>query len=260
MYEWLHFLLNLNSSFFVERISMSMFLSIIIPLYNEQDLVIQVLDKLLALQYPDFVDQYEILIVDDCSSDGSYEKVMQYSNNNPHIRCVKQECNHGKGAAVRKGISLASGDVFLIQDADLELSPADIPRMLNVMRNLGVEFVNGSRYLPGIERPLSSYKRYLFNRFFTFLTSILINVKLTDMACGYKLFHRNLVNRLKLHENRFGFEAELIIKALRIKRNNITEVPVQYFPRNEGEGKKLQHFDGIKIFWTVIKYGLFRAD
>ncbi len=236
-----------------------MFLTIIIPLYNEECLVTQVLGKLFSLKYPVFVTEYEILVVDDCSCDGSFNQVQEYSKSHSNIRCIRQEKNQGKGAAVRTGIKYAKGDVFLIQDADLELSPEDIPRMLNAMHILGVEFVNGSRYLPGIDRPLSSYKRYLFNRFFTFLTSLLINVKLTDMACGYKLFHRNLLNKLTLHENRFGFEAELIIKALRIKRNNITEVPVQYFPRNEGDGKKLRNFDGFKILWAVIKYGLFKS-
>ena len=89
---------------------------------------------------------------------------------------------------------------------------------------------------------------------------MLIDVKLTDMACGYKLFHKNLYNKLSIKENRFGFEAEIIIKAMRLKRNNIAEVPVNYFPRNEGEGKKLKNFDGFKILKTVLKYGLFKAN
>ncbi|MFM7105543.1 MAG: glycosyltransferase family 2 protein, partial [Flavobacteriales bacterium] len=122
-----------------------------------------------------------------------------------------------------------------------------------------VEFINGSRYLPGVYRPLASYRRYLANKFFTWLTSVIINVRLTDMACGYKLFTRSLYNQILLRENRFGFEAELIIKAMRIKRNNIAEVPVRYFPRNEGEGKKLRNTDGFKIMWTIIKYGLLKV-
>jgi hypothetical protein len=127
------------------------------------------------------------------------------------------------------------------------------------MHELNVEFINGSRYLAGVYRPLSSYKRYLGNRLFTSLTAIIINVKITDMACGYKLIHRNLYQRIQLAEDRFGFEAELIIKALRIKKNNIAEVPVRYFPRNEGEGKKLRNSDAFKILWTIIKFGLFKA-
>ena len=166
----------------------------------------------------------------------------------------------GKGRAVKTGIEKSSGDVILIQDADLELSPSDIPSMLNAMHDLKVEFVNGSRYLHGVVRPLASYRRYIVNRLFTFLTSVLINVRLTDMACGYKLFTRSLYNRIHLRENRFGFEAELIIKALRDKRNNVAEVPVKYFPRREGEGKKLKLSDGVKILWTIFRYGVLRMN
>ncbi len=235
-------------------------LSIIIPLYNEENLIKELLDKLNKLSYPAFVTNVEIIIVDDFSADNSYTVVNEYIKDFENIKIYRHNKNGGKGAAVHTGIKHAKGDVYLVQDADLELSPIDIPRLLNTMHDLKVEFVNGSRYLPGVVRPLSSYKRYLGNRFFTFLTSMLINVKLTDMACGYKLIHKNLYNKVKLRENRFGFEAELIIKALRIKRNNVAEVPVQYFPRNEGEGKKLRNFDSIKILWTVIKYGLLRLN
>lgn len=233
-------------------------LSIIIPLFNEQDLVLEVIKNLITLNYPAFVEDYEIIIVDDCSTDNSYINVLEFIKDKDNISLLKHEINKGKGAAVRTGIASASGDIFLIQDADLELSPKDIPRMLEAMHELKVEFINGSRYAYGLSRPLSSYKRYLANRFFTFLTSVLIDVKLTDMACGYKLIHKNLYNKIQLKENRFGFEAELILKALRIKRNNIAEVPVQYFPRNEGEGKKLRNFDAFRILKTIIKYGLFK--
>jgi len=140
----------------------------------------------------------------------------------------------------------------------MELSPKDIPRMIDAMNNLKVEFVNGSRYMPGIDRPLHSYWRYFWNKLFTNITSVLINVKLTDMACGYKLVHKNLINQISLKEDRFGFEAELILKAIRIKKNNISEIPVHYYPRNDGEGKKLKNTDGFKIFWTIFKYGVLR--
>jgi glycosyltransferase involved in cell wall biosynthesis len=236
------------------------FLSIIIPLYNEETLIAEVVKQVLAVQLPPSVDQYEIVIVDDCSSDRSFEVVTALAAQNNLIKVLKHEQNMGKGAAVRTGIAAASGNIFLIQDADLELRPADIPGMINCMEELNVEFINGSRYLAGVYRPLSSYKRYLGNRFFTSLTAIIINVKITDMACGYKLIHRNLFEKIKLNENRFGFEAELIIKALRIKKNNIAEIPVHYFPRNEGEGKKFRNSDALKILWTIIKCGLFKAD
>ncbi len=235
-----------------------MFLSIIIPVYNEQDTIIEVLDRINHLTFPSCVHQTEIIVVDDASTDNTIEILNKYKCSLP-LSFHKHQKNLGKGAAVRSGFNNAKGDVFLIQDADLELSPEDIPSMIVEMNRLGVEFINGSRYMSGISRPLSSYKRYLANRFFTFLTSILINVKLSDMACGYKLIQRSLAEKLNLHENRFGFEAEMIIKALRVKRNNVAEVPVNYFPRNNGGGKKLKNTDGFKILWTLIKYGLFRA-
>jgi glycosyltransferase involved in cell wall biosynthesis len=235
-------------------------LSIIIPLYNEAGSISSVIDEIQALILPEFVKSMEIIVVDDCSTDASYaivsSLIVKYSN----LILLKQSSNLGKGASVRFGIVHSKGDVFLIQDADTELSPRDIPSMLIAMNTLDVEFVNGSRYLPGICRPLYSYKRYLANKFFTFLTSIAINVKLTDMACGYKIIHKNLYKKLKLKENRFGFEAELLIKSLRIKKNNIAEVPVQYFPRNTGEGKKLRPLDGLKILLTVIKYGILKLN
>jgi glycosyltransferase involved in cell wall biosynthesis len=233
-----------------------MILSIIIPLYNEQETVGTLLSQLLELRFPGFVAGHEIIVVDDCSTDGSVESVKRFIQNTGKIQLYQHDKNLGKGAAVRTGIIKAKGDTFLVRDADLELAVDDIPALLDAMQELDVEFVNGSRYMAGVNRPLASYRRYLANRLFTFLTSVIINVKLTDMACGYKLFKRSLYERIQLHENRFGFEAELLIKALRLKRNNIAEVPVRYFPRNEGEGKKFRTRDGFSILWTVVKYGM----
>jgi len=233
-------------------------LSIIIPLYNEQNEIAVVLNQLQEVEFPSHLESIEFIVVDDHSTDNSFEIVKHFISDKPKFKLVKHEVNQGKGAAVKTGIALAKGDVFLVQDADLELSPTDIPEMVNAMKLLNVEFINGSRYLPGVPRPLASYKRYWGNKIFTNLTSILINVKLTDMACGYKLIHRNLYEKINIRENRFGFEAELIIKALRIKRNNIAEVPVKYFPRNAGEGKKLNNLDAFKILWTIFKYGVLR--
>lgn len=236
-------------------------LSIIIPLYNEQDLVTKVLDELQKVNYPAFLEGYEIIIVDDCSKDQSYERVSEYisiSPNRQFIKLFRHDVNSGKGAAVRTGASKASGDVILIQDSDLELSPRDIPSMLIAKKELEVPFINGSRYMPGVIRPQSSFKRYFFNKLFTLIASIFIDVHITDVACGYKLFDKSLFEKLNLRENRFGFEAELILKCGRFQRNWIAEVPVRYFPRNLGEGKKLRNIDGLRIFKTLMKYGLFK--
>lgn len=233
-------------------------LSIIIPLYNEENTIIPVLDKILNITYPPFLKSLEILVIDDCSTDNSYVAVSEHINDKPEVRLIQLKKNKGKGAVVHKGFELATGDAFLIQDADLELDPSDIPGLLQAMHELNIEFINGSRYLPGVIRPLYSYKKYLANKMYTFLTSLLINVKLTDMACGYKLIHKNLLSRIKLKEKGFGFEAELIIKALRIKKNNIAEIPVKYFPRDKGGGKKMRNIYAFRILWTIIKYALLR--
>jgi glycosyltransferase involved in cell wall biosynthesis len=236
-----------------------MTIDIVIPLYNEEELILKVLDLLDEVKFPEFISAKKIIIVDDGSSDNSYEVVKKHIAGKPDTHTLlKMEKNSGKGAAVRRGINHGTGDLIFIQDADLELYPHDLPGMILVMKSLNVEFVNGSRYLAGIPRPLSSYRRYLGNRFFTLLTSVFINVKLTDMACGYKLFTRDLYKKLHLKENRFGFEAEIILKALKIKKNNITEVPVNYFPRNEAEGKKFKSIDAIKMLITIFRYAFFK--
>jgi len=233
-----------------------MILSIVIPLYNEMNTVVTVIQKIQSLEFPDFITGKEIIIVDDASTDESYYLVNEYAKKYPEIKLTRLEKNCGKGFAVRKGFEIACGDLLLVQDADLELSPNDIPRMLHAMNDLKVEFVNGSRYLDGIIRPLSSFKRYFANKVFTLLTAMIIDVKITDLACGYKLIHRNLLNKLKLEENRFGIEVELIIKAMKVKKNNIAEVPVQYFPRNEGDGKKFKNTDAIKMLFTIVRHGI----
>lgn len=236
-----------------------MFLSIIVPLYNEEKTIVNVLDRLQKVQYPSSLVNYEIIVVNDASTDRSAEVVGNYISTHSHIRLVEHTKNQGKGAGVRTGIAAAKGDVFLIQDADLELSPDDIPALIDCMNTLNVQFVNGSRYMDGILRPLASYQRYLGNKVFTILTSILVNVRLTDVACGYKLIKKELYEQIQLKENRFGFEAELIVKALKIKRNNIAEVPVHYFPRSKEEGKKLATSDAFKILWVIIKYSFFKT-
>jgi glycosyltransferase involved in cell wall biosynthesis len=235
-----------------------MYLSIITPMHNEENTIGVLLEQLVTLSLPGYVKNFEIVVVDDCSTDRSAAIVEEFVKSYDRIKLVGHDINQGKGAAVHTGIGLASGDTILVRDADLELSVKDIPFMLNAMVELDVEFVNGSRYMAGVNRPLASYKRFMANRLFTTLTSILIDVKLTDMACGYKLFKKSLYDKIEFKEKRFGFEAEILIKALKFKPNNIAEVPVHYFPRDVAGGKKLRHLDGLKILWAILKYGLFQ--
>lgn len=237
-----------------------MFLSIIIPLYNEERSVVELIGRLKQVELPASVQKLEIIVVDDRSSDGSYAAVEAIAAADPRVHAFRHAQNRGKGAAVRTGIGHSTGDHILIQDADLELDPRDIPRMIDAMVELKVPFVNGSRYMPGVLRTQASFKRYLGNKTMTALTSLFIDVHLTDMACGYKLMTKELFQSLHMKEDRFGFEAELIIKCGRMRRNWIAEVPVRYTPRNAGEGKKLRNMDGFRILRTILKYGLFRMN
>lgn len=236
-----------------------MTISIIVPVFNEENSVIQLLEQLDKLDFPKFVEWAEIIVVDDCSSDLSESKIKNYKSSKLPISVIRNSTNKGKGYSVKKGVEIAKGDIFIFQDADLELLPSDIPSILNAMYQLNIEFVNGSRYLPGLVRPLHSYRRYVGNRLFSIMASLFINLKITDLACGYKAIHKNLYKQLNLQENGFGFEAEILIKAMKVKKNNIAEVPVHYFPRNMGEGKKFRNIDGFKIFFKIIKYALLRS-
>jgi len=230
-------------------------LSIIIPVFNERKSILEVIKKIHEIDYTPAISNVEVIVVDDCSTDGTKE-VLVLNEGILNYIFISLDKNNGKGYAVRKGIEASSGELITIQDADLELIPDDIPVMINSMLKLNIEFINGSRYMTGIIRPLYSYRRYFFNKMFTKFASILINVRLTDLACGYKLFTRNIYDQIILKENRFGFEAELLIKIARIKRTLIAEVPVHYFPREVKDGKKIRNIDGIRILWTILKYGV----
>lgn len=231
-------------------------LSIIIPVYNEKISILKVINKLSSIDFPEKITGVEIVVVDDFSNDGT-TLLLQENLDKYIFDLITLSQNCGKGYAVRKGIEKSTGDLIIIQDADFELIPDDLPFMIKTMFDLNVEFINGSRYMTGIIRPLYSYRRYFFNKMFTKFASILINVRLTDLACGYKLFSRNIYNQVILKENRFGFEAELLIKVARLKKTLIAEVPVHYFPREIQQGKKIKNIDGFKIMWTILKYGIF---
>ncbi|HEY9123956.1 MAG TPA: glycosyltransferase family 2 protein [Bacteroidales bacterium] len=235
-------------------------LSIIIPLYNEERYILSTLKKVEEVIIPKSINDVEIIVIDDCSKDNSWQIINEYVKNKENVKLFRHDVNKGKGAAMRTGIANCTGDLVVFQDADLELSPEDIPVMIDTMIKLDVDFVNGSRYLSGVPRPLSSFWRYIGNKIFTLLTAMIINVKISDMACGYKLVKKDLLDKLNLKENRFGIEAEIMIKALRFKKERIAEVPVQYLPRTQQEGKKIRNSDAFKIFYKILKYGLFKAS
>lgn len=231
-------------------------LSLIVPVYNEELRVQALLEALTHVVWPSELKQLEILLVDDGSTDGTPAILESWCQQHHQFHLLRQQSNQGKGAAIRLGLSVAVGDAIGIQDADMELLPSDWPAMLRALALPGIGMVNGSRYLPGLNRPLHSYRRYIANKLFSWLTSLLIDIRITDMACGHKLLRRNLILSLDLRENRFGVESEILIKSARIRRNHIVEIPVHYLARHQGEGKKFRTLDGLGILFKIMGYSI----
>lgn len=233
-------------------------LSIIIPVYNEEKSIGFLLSKIDAVFPLNNINEVECLIFNDCSTDNSLKIIEEFQAKNFTKKTYTNAKNSGKGYSVITGIKQSDADLILIQDGDLELDPHDIPSLIKAQILSNAQLVNGSRYLPGLLRPLYSFRRYFFNKLFTNLASMLVDVRFTDLACGYKLLTKKLAKEINLTENRFGIEAELIIKTALINKTQIVEVPVHYWPRNKGDGKKIRNIDGLRIFWVILKYGLFK--
>jgi len=217
-------------------------LSIIIPVYNENKTILQVLDKL------DFINYFdkEIIIVDDGSIDGT-QKILHNVISQPYFIIFGKE-NHGKGHAIRQGLKYVTGDYVLIQDADLEYNPEDIKLLVDIMN--GNDVVYGTRFHSSANHKKSFY--YFGNRFLSLATSILYGKKITDMETGYKLFKTTVIKNLNLKQNRFGFEPEVTAKLLK-KGYKIHEVPILYQGRSVKEGKKITWKDGVKALFILIK-------
>lgn len=222
-------------------------LSIVIPVFNESKMIETVLKSVEGKKIP---WRKEIIVVDDGSTDGTQEILKKYSKK---YKIVLQKENQGKGRTLRKGFELATGDVVIIQDADLEYTPDDYDNLLKPFNNPRVTVVYGSRFLGS---HLSTFFVYaLGNKFVTFLTNIIYNSNITDMETGYKLFRREILQTLNLKSERFDFEPEVTAKLLK-KGYQIYEVPISYYGRKFEEGKKLTWKDGIAAVWTLIKYRL----
>jgi glycosyltransferase involved in cell wall biosynthesis len=221
-------------------------LSIIIPVYNEVGMIEKVLESVEAQKIPQW--KKEIIVVDDGSTDGTREVLKKYSKK---YKIIFQSKNQGKGAAVRKGFTQATGEVVIIQDADFEYTPDDYENLLKPFDNPRVTVVYGSRFLGSHLSTMFLYT--IGNKFVTFLTNIIYNSNITDMETGYKLFRREILEKLNLRSQRFDIEPEITAKLLK-NGFQIYEVPISYFGRKFEEGKKLTWRDGIGAVWTLIKY------
>ncbi len=221
-------------------------ITVIIPAYNEEKTIQEIITKVLLTKIPE-----EIIVVDDGSKDRTKEVLVRFVEQKK-IRLIVHEKNRGKGAAVITGFSHATGDVIIIQDADLEYDPREYPALLKPIEEGIADVVYGSRFLGAPRRP-TMFWHMVANKLLTFLTNILFNNILTDMETGYKVFRREAVQGMNLHARRFDFEPEFTAKILK-RKARIYEVPISFTPRNYEEGKKIQLKDAFVAVWTLIKY------
>jgi glycosyltransferase involved in cell wall biosynthesis len=223
-------------------------LSIIVPVYNERNTVVEVLRRMRAVELPDGIER-EIIVVDDGSGDGTRDVLRQLGDST--VRIILHKDNRGKGAAVRTGIETASGDYVLIQDADLEYDPEDWPKLIAPVLRGKARVVYGSRFTG--ERRNMLFFHWVGNRFLSLVTNVLYNTTLSDMETCYKLVDRELLVDLGLRCNRFDIEPEITAKILK-RKIRIYEVPISYTGREFDEGKKITWRDGFAALWTLAKF------
>ncbi len=224
-------------------------LSVIIPCYNEAQTIALLLDAVHASG----ISSQEIVVVDDCSTDGSRE-LLQTSLARKCSKVICQPRNEGKGAAIRAGIAAATGDIILIQDADLEYDPQEYGALLAPIRDGKADVVYGSRFLGGAPHRVLYFWHYVGNKALTLLSNMLTNLNLTDMETCYKVFRREILDSLELRQNRFGFEPEVTARIAAIPGIRIYEVGISYSGRTYAEGKKINWRDGINAVYCIIKY------
>jgi len=226
-------------------------LSIVIPCFNEVQTIESLVEAVVNSPIPD----KEIIIVDDASTDGTQELIRQKIE--PHVqRVIFHEKNQGKGAALRTGFAAATGDMVIIQDADLEYDPRDYPKLLAPITEGKADVVFGSRFIGGESHRVIYFWHSVVNKGLTLLSNMLTDLNLTDMEVCYKVFRREILQQITIEEDRFGFEPEITAKVARLKCR-IYEVGISYSGRTYSEGKKIGFRDGVRAIWCILKYNLF---
>ena len=227
-------------------------LSILIPVYNERTVVERSLSQVLTAPLPENMER-ELVIVDDCSTDGTWGILERLAAGFPQIRLFRHERNAGKGAAVRTAVSKATGDFALIQDADLEYDPSEYPRLLRPLLDGHADAVFGSRYMAGEQMRVLPFWHSMINKGLTLISNMFCNLKLTDMETCYKVFRTDLLKSIPIRSNRFGFEPEIVMKSAK-RKFRIYEVPISYHGRTYEEGKKIGWKDGIKALAVILRF------
>jgi glycosyltransferase involved in cell wall biosynthesis len=229
-------------------------LSILMPVYNERTVVERCISLVLAAPLPENMDR-ELIVVDDCSTDGAYAILERLAAAHPEIQLHRHAVNQGKGAAVRSAIQYATGDFSLIQDADLEYDPSEYPILLKPLLDGRADAVFGSRYLAGEQTRVLPFWHSLINKTLTLISNMFCNLNLTDMETCYKVFRTDLLKSIPIRSERFGFEPEIVMKSAK-RKFRIYEVPISYHGRTYEEGKKIGWKDGVKALGVVLKFWL----